>query len=108
MGRKLDMDAGYLVKILQGKYHLSAKKIPVVVQFCKFDDKESEYFENLVLFCKAKSESETKLYFEKLLTMRTVGVKALDGMQYSFYQKWYHSAIRAAIQFFHLTAITKH
>ncbi len=54
----------------------------------------------LVLFCKAKSESQTKLYFEKLISMRTLGVKTLDGMQYEFYQNWYNSAIRAVIQFF--------
>ncbi len=100
MGRKIGMDAGYLVKVLQAKYHLATKKIPEVVAFCNFDEKEADYFETLVLFCKAKSESQTKLYFEKLISMRTLGVKTLDGMQYEFYQNWYNSAIRAVIQFF--------
>jgi uncharacterized protein (TIGR02147 family) len=74
MANRVDIDPGYLVKLLQGKYHLAVQKTQSMIDFCGFDAVEAEYFENLILFCRAKSESQTKLYFEKLLSLRSVQV----------------------------------
>ena len=97
MGRKVGIDSGYLVKIFQEKYHVSAPKIQSVIDFCQFDEKEAEYFETLIAFNKSKSEAQTKTYFEKLLSLRTVGVITLDNEKYEYYTCWYHSAVRAMI-----------
>ncbi len=103
MGQKLQIDPGYLVKVMQGKYHLSQKTIPLVAALFKLSEKESAYFETLVHFGKAKSNEETKIFFEKLLSFKDVRVKRLESYQFEFYQRWYYSAIRSLLGFYDFT-----
>ncbi len=100
MGMKLGIDAGYLVKILQGKVNLSNKAIPRVIEFLKFNKKESEYFDLLVRFGKAKTGKDNRIYFDKLQKLRGVDLNRIDDRQYEFYKKWYHNAIRALLAYY--------
>lgn len=97
MGKQINLDPGFLVKVLQGKIHIAKKTIPDIIKLCKLNEKEAEYFENLVLFCKTKSQSETKRLFKILLDLRGMVAAEIEPQQYEFYQKWYHTAIRAVI-----------
>jgi len=67
MSRMLGIDAGYLVKVLQGQKNLSYQSTPQVASLLKLNKKETEYFKVLVLFGKTKSNTEIAEYFEKLL-----------------------------------------
>jgi uncharacterized protein (TIGR02147 family) len=96
-GNRLGLDAGFLVKVLQGKMHLALKSIPRVVAYFHFDKHETEYFEILVRYQRSTSPREIKLYFENLLSLRDLPVKTIEETQYEFYRKWYYSAIRALI-----------
>lgn len=100
IGGKIGLDAGFLVKVLQGKMHLALKSVPKIVAYLQFDNKESEYFETLVRYGRAVSGNEVKFYFEKLLSLKSVDANALAESQYEFYQKWYYSAIRELIGFY--------
>lgn len=100
MGRKVDLDPGYLVKVLQGKYHVTLAKVPLFAKLCKFNDIETKYFETLIRFNKSKTEKDTKLYFEKLISFKGVSRRNVAPYQYEFYQKWYYSAIRSLLGFF--------
>lgn len=100
MGRRVDLDPGYLVKVLQGKCHIAQETITKIAVLCKLSEKEAEYFETLVYFGKAKSEKQIKLYFEKLISFKGVKTKTIAPYQYEYYQKWYHSAIRSLIGFY--------
>lgn len=100
MGMKVGIDAGYLVKILQGKVNLSNKAIPRMTEFLKLNEKESEYFDILVRFAKAKTEKDSQLYFEKLLKLRGVDLNLVVGKQYEFYKKWYYNAIRSMLAYY--------
>jgi uncharacterized protein (TIGR02147 family) len=100
MGGKMGLDAGFLVKVLQGKMHLSLKSVSTISKFLKFDVKESEYFETLVRYGRAVSEKEIKSYFEKLLALKDIGADPILGNQYEFYQKWYYSALRELLGFY--------
>jgi len=97
MGKRLNLDAGFLVRIIQGRFHLADSKISKVTALCKFNQKEADYFETLVRFSKARTEKETKLYFEKLLSMKQVCSSRMEEFQYEYYKKWYYSAVRALI-----------
>ncbi|MBF0432483.1 MAG: TIGR02147 family protein [Fibrobacteria bacterium] len=97
MGRKLELDPGYLVHILNKKHHLSDPKIPNVIKLCKLTVKEGEYFETLVRFGKSKSEKETRIFFEKLVSLRQVDSLQMDERRYEFYTRWHYSAIRALL-----------
>jgi uncharacterized protein (TIGR02147 family) len=97
LGNHMHLDPGFLLKVLQGKHHLAERSIPSVCTFFKFSPQESRYFEMLVSYNKAKTTSDIKLYFEKLMTFREARAKPLAESQYSFYQKWYHSAIHSLL-----------
>jgi uncharacterized protein (TIGR02147 family) len=99
-GAKVGMDASYLAKVLIKTRHVSNSSIVKIAAFCGFNVHESEYFETLVHFVKAKSHKESKLLFERLLSLKSVSAKTLVKHQYAFYQKWYHSAIRSILEFF--------
>ncbi len=97
MGRYLKLDPGFLVKVLQGKNHISKRSISPICEFCKFSEQEASYFHSLVLFGKAKTKKESKELFEKLLSFRGMDTSTVEKNQYAFYQKWYHTAIRSLI-----------
>jgi uncharacterized protein (TIGR02147 family) len=94
---KIGLDAGYLVKILQGKLHIPEKHIDGFCALCKFSEKENAYFRTLINFNKAKSESQIKIHFEKLMSFKSPGKHRLQKFQYEYYQKWYYTAIRSLI-----------
>jgi uncharacterized protein (TIGR02147 family) len=97
MGKKTGLDAGYVVKILQGKLHIPERCIDGFCALCKFTGKEGAFFRTLINFNKAKSENQVKFHFEKLLNYKTLGKERLEEFQYEFYHKWYYSAIRSLI-----------
>jgi len=99
MGQKVGLDAGFLVRVLQGRSHLSPKSIPAFTLLCGFSEEEAEYFDVLIKYAKASSAGDIKLYFEKLLSLKGVRADVLEAHQYAFYQKWYHSAIHALLTF---------
>jgi len=97
LGGRMELDPGFLLKVLQGKHHLAKHSIDQVCAYLKFSDPEARYFETLVSYNKAKSAADIKMYFEKLMTLREPHLKPLEEFQYAFYQKWYHSAIHALL-----------
>jgi uncharacterized protein (TIGR02147 family) len=100
LGNHMHLDPGFLLKVLQGKYHLADRSIAPVCAFFKFSERESRYFEVLVSYNKAKTASDIKLYFEKLTTLRESRARPVEEFQYAFYQKWYHSAIHALLSIY--------
>jgi len=96
----MHLDPGFLLKILQGKHHLADHSIPTVCAFLKFSERESLYFAMLVRYNKAKTPSDIKLYFEKLMSLRESRARPVEEAQYAFYQKWYHSAIHALLSIY--------
>ena len=100
MSRQLGIDAGYLVKVLQGQKNLSFDSAPKVASLLKLNKKETEYFKVLVLFGKAKSNSEIAGYFEKLLNISETKSLTIDADCYEFYKKWYYSAVREVLGFY--------
>lgn len=100
ISQKVGMDSSYIIKVLQGNLHISAKKIEPFCLLCEFSKKESAYFENLVYFCKSKNEKERKLFFEKLLELQNSSQKELEHKQYKFFQKWYYSATWSLLNFY--------
>jgi uncharacterized protein (TIGR02147 family) len=83
--------------VLQGHLHIADDRIEKFNKICAFNDKEAAYFEALVHFNKAKTEKESKLYFEKMLSINTAKSDKLGENQYEFFQKWYYSAVWAAL-----------
>jgi uncharacterized protein (TIGR02147 family) len=96
-GQKVGVDPGNLVKVLQGKRHLSTAGIESFIKYAKFSGRETKYFETLVQFKKAKTEKDNKELFEKLLSIQRLDPYRLEPMQYEFYREWRHTAILALV-----------
>jgi|WetSurMetagenome_2_1015567.scaffolds.fasta_scaffold236424_1 uncharacterized protein (TIGR02147 family) len=94
IGQKVGIDHGLVVKIFQGKRHVSARAIPAFAALLGLSRRKSEYFELMVLYGKAKTDSLIKHYFEKLLSFSGVEEHRVESDKYEFYQKWYYTAVR--------------
>lgn len=97
MARKVGMDHGYLVKLLQQKVHLAEGHIDTFATFCGLKGRDAEYFKTLVHFNKSKNPDETGILFEKLMAMAGLDTHPVEKDQFEFYTAWYHSAIRALL-----------
>lgn len=93
-GKKISLDSGSLVKILNRSMHLSPKKIPELVHFLQLKGRDAEYLETLILFNRATRTSEIKVLWEKLGALGGVRLRQVEDAQFEFYTEWYYTAIR--------------
>ncbi len=100
IGMKVDIDPGYLVKVLQGQKHLNPEKLPGFIKLIGLTAREIEYFEILIQFNKAKGEERIRALFEKLLTYNAPESDLVTQDRYEFYQHWFHTAIREVVNTF--------
>lgn len=94
------MDASLLLKILQGKRHISPKCIDVFVNFFHFKDAKAEYFREMIAYGKAKNDEDVRSHFETLQKMRPAACRELDEARYRYFQQWYYPMIRSALDVF--------
>ncbi len=94
------MDASLLLKILQGKRHISPKCIDVFVDFFHFKDAKAEYFREMIAYGKAKNDKDVRSHFETLQKMRPAACRELDEARYRYFQQWYYPMIRSALDVF--------
>jgi uncharacterized protein (TIGR02147 family) len=94
---KVGLDAGYLVKVLQGRLHVPEKYIGKFCILCNFSKKETTYFRLLINFNRAKSESRIRICFEKLMAFKSPVKNLVDKLQYEYYRRWYYTAIRSLV-----------
>ena len=66
---QVGIDTSYLAKVIMKKRHIAAKSVAKVARYCGLSGREVEFFEALVNFGKAKTERQSRMYFEKLLSM---------------------------------------
>lgn len=91
------MDASLLLKILQGKRHLSAKSVGAFVQFFRFKEGKAEYFCEMIAYAKAKTDELVRKHFEAMQKMRPAACRELDEARYRYFQQWYYPMIRSAL-----------
>lgn len=103
IGDRVGMDPSYFAKILIKSLHISDQTIPHFIKLLKLSGNEAEYFEVLVHFGKSKTEKKSKLYFEKLIALRKFTSYRIEEYQYTYYSKWYYSAIRSLLGFIKFT-----
>jgi uncharacterized protein (TIGR02147 family) len=94
------INAGNFVKILKGERNLTLEAALKISRAYKLNKKETDYFQNMVLFCQGKNHEEKKRHFEKMMSFRESSVRVLNADQYEFYTKWYYTAVREILAFF--------
>lgn len=88
----------YIFKVIKGQKALTAKSALKIASFMKLSKKETEYFENIVMFTNSKSVEEKDYYFNKIqsLNKKSSSVK-LRQDQYDYFSKWYNIALREVV-----------
>jgi len=104
LSQKTKIDPAHIARVFQCKRHLSEKSLAPFITLCKFNDDEKRYFERLVSFNTARTDRQASQAFESLLSLANVKSLTLRPEQYTFYTKWYHTAVRALIAMRRYTA----
>ncbi len=91
---------GLYKDVIEGRQSLGRGLMMKFSQALELNDREAEYFLNMVLFNEASTIEERRIYFRKLMSSYDSKAYKVDGTQYEFYSKWYYSAIRALLSYF--------
>lgn len=94
------IDASLLVKILQGKRHLSREGTEQIIAFFRLDLKQADYFRELVAYGKANRDVDLRKHFEALQNQRPAQSRRIESDLYRYFQHWYFPAIRSALDVF--------
>lgn len=97
MAMKVKADPGNLLRVSQGKIHLSTAMIAPVASFFELPEKETAYWTELVFFGRAKTDKEAFDHYEKMQALKGVPLKRLEARELEFYRHWYCNAIRSLL-----------
>lgn len=97
LAQRIGVDAGQLVRILQGKNHLATKFVAAVAELCEMDDRAAAYFEELLRYSAIKTNAEAERCMERLQALRGVATSSVQGRQADYYGDWRHSVVRAIL-----------
>lgn len=100
LGRKVGIDPGFLVHILQGSKHTAEASIPQWVAVLGLDAGQAAYFRELVLFTRARAAREISDRFQRLCQLRDMALGEVQERQYRYYLDWRVPAIRVLLYTF--------
>lgn len=91
--------AGHLSLILNGKVDISAKLAEKIATFCQLSTPQMEYFLHLMAFNQAQTQESKRAAFEKIIDFPQSCIHRVEARHYRYYDKWYHCAVRALLEF---------
>ena len=97
MAMKLGADPGNLLRVSQGKIHLTLSLVQPMAEFFELSEKETAYWTELVYFGRAKTDAEALNHYEKMQMLKGIPLKRLAKKELEFYRHWYCNAIRSII-----------
>ena len=75
MAMKLGADPGNLLRVSQGKIHLTLSLVKPMAEFFELDEKETAYWTELVCFGRAKTDAEALNHYEKMQILKGIPLK---------------------------------
>lgn len=97
MEKRLGIDASYYRKILIGEKHLSESQIEPLINYLQLEQKEKEYFTELIRYSKATDESHVARSLQSLASFRGATRATLEMEKYRIFRQWQNTAIRELI-----------
>jgi uncharacterized protein (TIGR02147 family) len=94
---KVKLNPGYLVKVFHGLIHLGIKNIHLFANLLGLNEKEQEYFTELVLFGRAKRQDEIEERFKRLQSIKGIKFRTVADSKSEFFAQWQHMAVRSLI-----------
>jgi uncharacterized protein (TIGR02147 family) len=91
---------GHFSQILSGKANISIVLIEKISSFLEHNNRESSFFQNMILYNQAKEPEVKHKYFEKMLSYKEAKIRQIDTQQYGLYDHWFFTAVRELIAFF--------
>jgi uncharacterized protein (TIGR02147 family) len=89
---------GFILHVMKGERNCTRPVLLNIACAMGLSSAQTEYFEALVSFGQAKTQSDREFYFDRIAAERkSVKAKPLDDRQYEFYSAWYHSVIRELV-----------
>lgn len=92
--------SGFLSEVINGKRNLSRTNVAQFCRILKLSDTEQQYFENLVTFNQARSQSEKEHWLNRLMVSQNSNLSSLRRDIYEYFSHWYVSAIRELLFFY--------
>jgi uncharacterized protein (TIGR02147 family) len=91
----------YLQLILANKLNMQIPAISLLAPALKLSRSDISYFTELLLFNHAKTFKDRDNHYQNILRIKALNTHAkIDKSQYSYYSKWYHSAVRALLGYY--------
>ncbi len=96
--QKAGLSASLLKDILSKRQNLTLAAMHKYAAAMKLGTKEIAYFEALVGFNNATTNSEKNRHFGEMVRLRgRSAVKFLDSQQYEYFSEWYHAVVRELV-----------
>jgi len=90
--------SNYVMLVMQGRRNLSGEGIQKIAKAIKLRRTEAEFFENLVRFNQASSDSEKNFYYGRIASNKKYAkARPLEKGQFEYYSRWYVPAIREMV-----------
>lgn len=90
---------GHLSLILNGKANISSDLAEQFAKLCNLKSRETRYFLTMVRFNQEKKTGPKMELFEELISFTDSCIYRVGPHLYKFYDRWYHSVIRALLEF---------
>lgn len=97
MGRILDVDASFLVKVMRAEVHLGESSLSGMAKFLKLDERGGKFLESLYRYSRARGAADMKIHYEEMMRIKGVEAQSVKRAQYSFYEKWHHTVVWAML-----------
>ena len=94
---RLGLDSGHIARVFTGQSHLATKHIPLLMELFGIEGRESEYFAELVRFCRARSDADAQRYFDRMQAIRGMEYRVVADDQAEYFEEWHHMAMRSML-----------
>lgn len=102
---RVGINPGFIVKLFQGKVHLGVKNIPAFANLFGLQDREREYFTELVHFGRARHDDEVERRFERLQAIKGIRFRTVADGSVEFFRNWYHMAMRTLLMVYRFDGV---
>lgn len=90
--------SGFILHLIKRERNVTRPVLLNIARAIGLDPAQTEYFEDLMAFDQAKTQSDREFYFSRISAKRKlVKAKPLEDRQHELYSAWYHPVIREIV-----------
>ncbi|MBN1308020.1 MAG: TIGR02147 family protein [Chitinispirillaceae bacterium] len=90
--------SGFVLHVMKRERNVTRPVLLNIARAIGLDPAQTEYFEDLMAFDQAKTQSDREYYLGRIAAKRrNVKAKSLGDRQYELYSAWYHPVIREMV-----------